>query len=108
MDVEIVVPYMGMFAPETTKIKVAKWYKKSGDYVKFDERLVEVESEFYMEVKNGFINGLTLEINAPAEGILKFTRKVGKIVKIGQVLGKIQKSSKIFVNGIDKKENYKE
>ena len=89
MDVKIVVPDMLV---GTSEIKVAKWYKKPGDYIKFDELLLELETENYQEIENGFITGVLLEINAPIEGVLKFTKKVGKIVKTGQVVGKIRES----------------
>lgn len=97
MDVKIVVPDM-LFG--TSEIKIAKWYKKPGDYIKFDELLLELETENHewVETKNhegvvnGFIKGILLEINAPTEGVLKFPNKVGKIVKIGQVIAKIRES----------------
>ena len=53
---EIRVPTLGESVSEAT---VCKWFKKPGDVVKADEPLVELETD-----------KVTLEVNAPAAGVL--------------------------------------
>lgn len=76
MTVEITVPALGESISEAT---IAKWHKNSGDAVKIDELLLELETE-----------KVTLEVNATAEGILeKIIKKEGETVAIGEVVGQI-------------------
>lgn len=74
MSIQIVVPTLGESVSEAT---VAKWHKKAGDQVKIDELLVELETD-----------KVTLEVNAPASGVLKEVKAVeGSNVEVGGVLG---------------------
>jgi 2-oxoglutarate dehydrogenase E2 component (dihydrolipoamide succinyltransferase) len=80
MSVEIKVPPLGESVSEAT---IAKWYKNVGDYVNADEMLVELETE-----------KVTLEVNAPAAGILKEQKVAqGDTVSVGTVIGSIDKSA---------------
>ena len=77
MSIEIVVPALGESVSEAT---VAKWYKKSGDAVKLDELIVELETE-----------KVTLEVSASAEGTLESVlKKEGDVVAVGELLGSIK------------------
>src|SRR5688572_21156301 len=74
---EIVVPSLGESVSEAT---VAKWYKKPGDAVAQDEQVLELETD-----------KVTLEVNAPAAGMLKdIVAKEGSSVKPGALLGTIE------------------
>lgn len=80
MSVQIVVPALGESVSEAT---IAKWYKKPGDVVKVDELLLELETE-----------KVTLEVSAPAEGILEsIDKKEDEVVTVGQVVGTIKAGS---------------
>jgi 2-oxoglutarate dehydrogenase E2 component (dihydrolipoamide succinyltransferase) len=71
--VELFVPTLGESVSEAS---VAKWHKKEGEAVKLDDLLVELETD-----------KVTLEVNAPASGILgkiRFTQ--GDTVKRGDLL----------------------
>jgi len=57
---------------------LAKWFKHSGDEVKKDEPLCEIETD-----------KITLDINADAAGILSIAVAEGTTVKIGTVIGAI-------------------
>jgi len=73
---EIKVPALGESIREAT---VARWLKSEGDSVKADEVLVELETD-----------KVTLEVNAPATGILTDVRlHNGSTVVVGDVLGLI-------------------
>lgn len=74
---EIIVPSLGESVSEAT---VAKWFKKVGDAVAQDEPLVELETD-----------KVTLEVNAPAAGMLKDIKIAeGKSVEVGALLGLIE------------------
>ncbi len=84
MSIKIVVPSLGESISEAT---VAKWYKKSGDAVRLDELIVELETE-----------KVTLEVSASAEGVLEdVLKKEGDVVAVGEVLGSI-KAGAVSVN----------
>ena len=55
MAVEIVVPVLGESVTEAT---IARWIKQSGDAVKADEPIVELETD-----------KVTVEVPAPASGV---------------------------------------
>ncbi len=83
MSVEIVVPALGESVSEAT---VAKWYKKTGEAVKLDELLLELETE-----------KVTLEVSASAEGVLEtILKKEGDVVAVGELLGSIRAGSVII------------
>ena len=74
---EIKVPPLGESIQEAT---VARWLKAAGDFVKMDETLVELETD-----------KVTLEVNAPASGILKEVRiGQGETTSVGSLLGIIE------------------
>lgn len=76
MATEIRVPTLGESVTEAT---IGRWFKKAGDAVKADEPLLELETD-----------KVTLEVNAPAAGILaEITAKDGETVEPGALLGQI-------------------
>jgi 2-oxoglutarate dehydrogenase E2 component (dihydrolipoamide succinyltransferase) len=75
MQVEIKIPSVGESIREAT---IAQWFKKEGALVKKDEPLFVIETD-----------KVTLEIVAPADGILSIKVPEGKIVAIGAVVGEI-------------------
>jgi 2-oxoglutarate dehydrogenase E2 component (dihydrolipoamide succinyltransferase) len=72
---EIRIPDVGESVREAL---LAKWFKKSGDLVKKDEPLCEIETD-----------KITLDINADAAGILSILVAEGVQVAIGSVVGTI-------------------
>ncbi len=79
MITEIKVPSVGESISEGV---LSKWYKKSGDTVKVNEPLFEVETE-----------KATTEIVAPDAGVLTVLIAEGEKVLIGAVVGKINKAA---------------
>ena len=73
---DIRVPQLGESVTEAT---VGKWFKKTGEAVRADEVLAELETD-----------KVTLEVNAPASGVLaEITVKEGATVTPGALLGQI-------------------
>ncbi len=73
---QIVVPTLGESVTEAT---VAQWLKKEGEAVAADEPVVELETD-----------KVTLEVNAPAAGVLsKIIAKAGSNVEVGALLAEI-------------------
>ncbi|MBS0236719.1 MAG: 2-oxoglutarate dehydrogenase complex dihydrolipoyllysine-residue succinyltransferase [Proteobacteria bacterium] len=78
--VEIKVPPLGDSVTEAT---IAKWHKKSGDTVRTDELLVEIETD-----------KVTMEVNAPATGVLaEVVVADGATVGVGALLGRIEEKA---------------
>jgi len=76
MPVEIRVPALGESVSEAT---VGRWFKSAGEAVKADEPVVELETD-----------KVTLEVNAPASGVLsEIVVKEGETVNAGALLGRI-------------------
>ncbi len=76
MTIEIRVPTLGELVSEAT---VGRWFKKPGEAVKADEPLVELETD-----------KVTLEVNAPAAGVLaEISVESGAVVKPDALLGAI-------------------
>lgn len=77
MSIEVKVPTL----PESiANAVIAKWYKKSGDSVRQDENLVDLETDKVM-----------LEVPAPADGVIEeILIAEGETVVPQQVLAKIQ------------------
>jgi 2-oxoglutarate dehydrogenase E2 component (dihydrolipoamide succinyltransferase) len=74
---DVTVPKMGESVSEAT---ISKWFKKVGDAVKLDEAIAELETD-----------KVTLEVNAPASGVLKeIIAKEGSTVQVGALIGKIE------------------
>lgn len=78
MITEIKIPSVGESISEGV---LSKWYKKTGEMVKNNEPLFEVETE-----------KATTEVVAPEAGILTILVAEGEKVLIGAVVGKIEKS----------------
>jgi 2-oxoglutarate dehydrogenase E2 component (dihydrolipoamide succinyltransferase) len=80
MNIEIIVPSLGESVSEAS---IAKWYKKTGEAVKLDELLLELETD-----------KVTLEVNAAKAGVLKEIKfQAGSVVKTGQILGTIEEGA---------------
>src|ERR671934_185883 len=76
MATEIRVPALGESVSEAT---IGRWFKNAGEPVKMDEPVVELETE-----------KVTLEVNAPASGVLsEILAKQGETVSVGALLGQI-------------------
>jgi 2-oxoglutarate dehydrogenase E2 component (dihydrolipoamide succinyltransferase) len=76
MTTEIRVPVLGESVTEAT---VGRWLKKAGEPVNVDEPVVELETD-----------KVTLEVNAPASGVLaEIVAKDGETVSAGALLGQI-------------------
>ena len=80
MSIEIRVPNL----PESvSSATIATWYKKAGDRVSREEKLVDLETDKVM-----------LEVPATADGVLKEVRvAAGATVKAGDVLGVLEASA---------------
>jgi len=79
MSLEIKVPTVGESISEVT---IARWNKKTGDYVEMDELLCELESD-----------KATFELNAEAAGILTTAGNEGDTIKVGDVIARIDTSA---------------
>lgn len=79
MALEIKVPTVGESISEVT---IARWNKKTGDYVAMDELLCELESD-----------KATFELNAEAAGVLTTVGNEGDTIKVGDVIAKIDTSA---------------
>ena len=75
MAFEVKVPTVGESISEVT---IANWTKKTGDTVKIDEVIAELESD-----------KATFELPAPQAGVLKIVRQKGDTVPIGAVICEI-------------------
>lgn len=79
MSVEITIPSPGESISEVT---LGSWTKQSGEWVEKDEIIVEIESD-----------KATLEITAPASGVLNATGSTGDELEVGAVIGTIDTSA---------------
>jgi len=77
---EIKVPTVGESISEVT---IARWNKKTGDYVQMDELLCELESD-----------KATFELNAEKAGVLTTVGAEGNTIKVGDVICKIDTEAK--------------
>jgi 2-oxoglutarate dehydrogenase E2 component (dihydrolipoamide succinyltransferase) len=84
---EIKVPEVGESIREAL---LAKWHRKSGEAVKADEPVCEIETD-----------KITLEINAETDGILTTLADEGATVKIGQTIGRIEEGRATEVHAAD-------
>lgn len=76
--IDITVPVMGESVAEGS---IGKWVKKSGDQVKKDELLVEIETD-----------KVAVEVSAPADGVLTIAADEGATVTPGQKIGSVAAS----------------
>ncbi len=89
MSEEIVVPVLGESITEAT---VSKWLKKSGENVKADEPIVELETD-----------KVNLEVPSPVNGVLtNIKTKEGETVKVGALLGVVTEGEKTETSKIEK------
>ncbi|MBC7660297.1 MAG: 2-oxoglutarate dehydrogenase complex dihydrolipoyllysine-residue succinyltransferase [Chitinophagaceae bacterium] len=79
MAFEVKFPVVGESVSEG---QVYKWRKKTGDFVKRDDVLVEIETD-----------KATVEIVAESEGVLTISKNEGDTVKVGEVLGSLDSSA---------------
>ena len=80
MAKEIRVPVLGESVSEAT---IAKWFKQTGDAVKADEPLVELETD-----------KVTVEVPAPVSGKLaSIAAEPGSTVNVGALLGSIEEGA---------------
>ncbi len=75
---EIKIPEVGESVREAL---LAKWFKKSGDVVKRDEPICEIETD-----------KITLDLNADADGVLSISVFEGSTVPVGATIGAIEES----------------
>lgn len=75
MSLEIKVPSVGESISEVT---VARWNKKTGDYVEMDELLCELESD-----------KATFELNAEKAGMLTTKANEGDTIAVGDIIASI-------------------
>ena len=78
---EIKIPEVGESVREAL---LAKWFRKSGDVVKRDEPLCEIETD-----------KITLDLNADAAGVLAISVPEGTTVPVGTTIGVIEESEVI-------------
>lgn len=79
MALQIKVPTVGESISEVT---IARWNKKTGDYVEMDELLCELESD-----------KATFELNAEAAGMLTTNGNEGDTIKVGDLIATIDTSA---------------
>ncbi len=79
MPVQIVIPTVG---ESVTNGVVASWRKKDGEFVQRDEVVMDFETD-----------KITMEITAPAAGVLHPSAKEGDQVSIGAVVGTVEESA---------------
>jgi 2-oxoglutarate dehydrogenase E2 component (dihydrolipoamide succinyltransferase) len=90
MATEIRVPPLGESVSEAT---VGRWFKQAGDAVRVDEPVVELETD-----------KVTLEVNAPAAGVLtEIAAQSGESVAPGALLGAIGKGTGAAATAAQKK-----
>ena len=76
---EIKIPEVGESVREAL---LAKWFKKSGDAVKRDEPICEIETD-----------KITLDLNADSDGVITISVVEGSTVPIGTTIGTIEESA---------------
>ena len=76
--VEIKVPAAGESVQEAM---IGTWFKSSGDYVELDEAFVELETD-----------KASMELVAESAGVIETLVEEGAVVKVGQVIAKIDTS----------------
>ena len=79
---DLVVPQLG---ESITEAVVARWLKQVGDSVGVDEPIAELETD-----------KITVQLPSPVAGSLAEQRAVvGSTVKVGQVIGAVESSSRL-------------
>ncbi len=77
--IEIKIPEVGESVQEAL---LAQWLKRDGESVRRDDVLLVIETD-----------KVTLEISAPADGILKILVQEGETVRVGAVVGQIEETA---------------
>ena len=80
MSLEVKVPAVGESVKEAI---IHKWHKSSGEFVNIDDVLLELETD-----------KATMEIVAEAAGVLAIVKQKGDLVKIGEVIARIDTAAK--------------
>jgi 2-oxoglutarate dehydrogenase E2 component (dihydrolipoamide succinyltransferase) len=76
-SVDVTVPSLG---ESVTEADIAQWLKQEGDQVERDEPIAELETE-----------KATLEVNAPAAGVLEdLQAKAGETVEVGALIARVR------------------
>jgi 2-oxoglutarate dehydrogenase E2 component (dihydrolipoamide succinyltransferase) len=78
MAVDIVIPQAG---ESVTSGVISRWVRNDGEAVKRDETVLELETD-----------KVTMEVVAPADGVLKILVPAGETVAIGQKVGSVDPS----------------
>lgn len=81
MSLEIKVPPVG---ESITEVTVAVWLKKTGDYVKLDDLICELESD-----------KATFEIRSEANGVISISVDEGETVSIGTVIANLDTAAQV-------------
>lgn len=90
--IEIKVPELGESVSEAT---IASWLKKAGDTIETDQTILELETD-----------KVTLEVNAPAGGILKELKvQEGDTVHVGDIVAILDSASSVNGAGSDSKKD---
>ncbi|MFN2369698.1 MAG: biotin/lipoyl-containing protein, partial [Candidatus Krumholzibacteriia bacterium] len=86
MPVDVTVPSLG---ESITEVQVSAWLKQPGDAVALDEPVIELESD-----------KATVEVPAPAAGVVvEIVAEVGAVLKVGDVLARIDTEAKAKAEG---------
>ncbi|MCL4742461.1 MAG: 2-oxoglutarate dehydrogenase complex dihydrolipoyllysine-residue succinyltransferase [Phycisphaerales bacterium] len=91
MPVDIVIPNVG---ESVTSGVIASWRRAEGDFVQRDEPVLDLETD-----------KITMEVTAPASGVLHHAAKEGDEVGIGAVVGTVDESAKADGTGAAKSES---
>jgi len=91
MPVDIVIPNVG---ESVTSGVIASWRRAEGDFVQRDEPVLDLETD-----------KITMEVTAPASGVLHHAAKEGDEVGIGAVVGTVDESAKAEGAGATKAES---
>ncbi|RMD64673.1 MAG: 2-oxoglutarate dehydrogenase, E2 component, dihydrolipoamide succinyltransferase, partial [Planctomycetota bacterium] len=79
MSVDIVIPSPG---ESVTEGVISAWLKQDGDWVERDETVLELETD-----------KITVEVPAPASGVLRINTPEGETVQVGAVVGTVDDSA---------------
>jgi 2-oxoglutarate dehydrogenase E2 component (dihydrolipoamide succinyltransferase) len=80
MAVDVKVPAVGESVKEGM---IHKWHKNTGDYVKIDDVILELETD-----------KATVEVVAENSGVITCNKKAGDTVKVGEVIASIDTAAK--------------
>ncbi len=86
MATDIVIPTVGESVNEGV---IASWTKGDGEWVERDETVIELETD-----------KITMEIPAPAAGVLRHGASEGDTVEVGAVVGSIDESAEKPAGGL--------